>query len=318
LVYQKIIRFYTIGIAREKCSNSRLDRPEDEVKLKGYLRLKFLVNIICCFVPKKKWRKSIRHNLISKRQRQKQLLEYGCKIDGNVLTTPQGVKINVSEKLDNPLHLVIEVFVNSEYDLNITKDAVLIDIGMNRAVASLHFAADEHIKKIYSYEPFKPTFEMAQDNLRLNPQLSEKIVPHNCGLGKSDGTLELFYSAAASVGMSTTHNVCKSKDDAKKELVVIKDAAQEISAVLKENKGKYVILKCDCEGAEYEIFERLYEKDIFSHIDVVMMEYHFEKPDRLVDILNENDFAVQTKIGSVKSKTGYIYAVRMAKKDIVP
>jgi Holliday junction resolvase len=45
-----------------------------------------------------------------------------------------------------------------------------------------------------------------------------------------------------------------------------------------------------------------------------MMEYHFEKPDRLVNILAENGFAVQTKAGSSKSKTGYIYAVRMAER----
>ncbi|GAF92572.1 unnamed protein product, partial [marine sediment metagenome] len=64
--------------------------------------------------------------------------------------------------------------------------------------------------------------------------------------------------------------------------------------------------------AEFEIFERLMEKNIINKIDVIMMEYHFEKPDRLIDILTENTFALQTKIGSSKSKTGYIYAVRMA------
>ena len=85
---------------------------------------------------------------------------------------------------------------------------------------------------------------------------------------------------------------------------------------MEENKNKHVIVKCDCEGAEFEIFERLDEENIFSRIDVVMMEYHFGKPDRLINILTENDFAAQAKSGSRKSGTGYIYAVRMAKKPI--
>ena len=114
--------------------------------------------------------------------------------------------------------------------------------------------------------------------------------------------------------MSTTHDVCKGHKNVKKETVVIKDAAKEIIPILEENKKRYIIVKCDCEGAEFEIFERFKEKDVIKNVDVIMMEYHREKPDRLVDILTESNFAVQTKIGSVKSKTGYIYAVRMAER----
>jgi FkbM family methyltransferase len=278
--------------------------------------MKALVKIMCCFVPLKKWRKIIRHNLLSKKRRRKELLDCGCKINADIITTPEGVNIDISNILDNPLYLIIEVFVKSEYNLNLKKEAILIDIGMNRAAASLRFAADENIKRIYGYEPFKPTFERAKENLKLNPKLSEKITPLNFGLGKAETTLELPYVANASVGMSTTYDVCKGRENIKKELVVIKDAAKEIASILEENKNKYIIVKCDCEGAEFEIFERLNEENIISRIDVVMMEYHFEKPDRLINILTENNFAAQTRSGSKKSGTGYIYAVRMAEKNL--
>ena len=222
--------------------------------------------------------------------------------------------MDISDKADHPLYLIKEVFVKSEYNLNIANESVLIDIGMNRAAASLLFAANKNIKRVYSYEPFSPTFDKAKKNLNLNPKLSEKVIPHNCGLGKADITLELPYIADATGGMSTTHDVCKGEKNIKKETVVVKDAAKEIIPILEENKDKHIIVKCDCEGAEFEIFERLNEKNLLSCIDVVMMEYHFEKPDRLLNILTENGFAAQTKIGSRKSKTGYIYAVRMAGK----
>lgn len=274
--------------------------------------MKVLANLICCVVPLKRWRQKVRHHLMNVRRRRRELLDYGCKIDSDIITTPQGVRLDISATLDNPLYLVIEVFIRSEYDLNLRGDSILIDIGMNRAAASLLFAANENIRKIYAYEPFKPTFEMAKKNLELNPNLSDKIIPLNFGLGKAEATLEVPYTAKASVGMSTTYDVCQGKENVRKETVVIKDAAEEIVSILEGNEDKHIIVKCDCEGAEFEIFERLRERDLVNKLDIVMMEYHFEKPDRLVDILTENAFAVQTRTSS--RKTGYIYAVRMAEK----
>jgi len=281
---------------------------------KGLVITKVLVNFLCCFVPLKRWRKRIRYDLADRKRRRRELLEFGFRIDDDIITTPQGVRMDISDKADHPLYLIKEVFVKSEYKLNIAKESVLIDIGMNRAAASLLFATNENIKKIYAYEPFKPTFELAKRNLELNPQLSPKINAFNFGLGKTEMTLELPYMANATGGMSTTYDVCKGAKNIKKEMVAIKDAAEVLTPILEENKDKHIIVKCDCEGAEFEIFKRLNEKDIVSRIDVVMMEYHFEKPDGLVNIFTENGFAVQTKIGSRKSRTGYIYAVRMTEK----
>ncbi len=84
--------------------------------------------------------------------------------------------------------------------------------------------------------------------------------------------------------------------------------------ILEENKNKHIIVKCDCEGAEFEIFERLNEEQLIGKIDIVLMEFHFEKPDKLINILTENGFVAQVKRGSSKSQTGYIFAVRMAER----
>jgi FkbM family methyltransferase len=279
---------------------------------KGLVIIKTLVNLLCCFVPLKRWRKKIRYDLADRRRRQKELLEGGFRIDANIITTPQGVRLDISDKADHPLYLIKEVFVKSEYNLNIAKKSVLIDIGMNRAAASLLFAANENIKRVYSYEPFRPTFDKAKKNLNLNPKLSEKIIPHNYGLGKADTVLKLPYFANATGAMSTTYEVFKNTRNVNRETVVVKDAATEISSIIDNNKDKHIIIKCDCEGAEFEIFEKLNIEGLVRQIDVVLMEYHVERPDRLIEILTENGFAAQTKIGSRKSKTGYIYAIRMA------
>lgn len=277
--------------------------------------MRFLIKFLCCFVPLRKWRRKIRHNLISLREQRKELIEHGYTINADILTTPEGIRLDVSKELDNSLYLIIEVFLRNEYNLNITKESVLIDIGMNRGAASLLFAANENIEKIYAYEPFKPTFESAHKNFLLNPKLSKKITPRNFGLGKAEAKLELPYSPSASVGMSTTHEVCKKMKDARKETVHIKDAAKEFETIIDTNKNRYLIVKCDCEGAEFEILERLNEKGILNKIDVIMMEYHFESPNRLINILNENHFAVKLNTDSGRAETGYLYAVRMEKKE---
>jgi FkbM family methyltransferase len=272
--------------------------------------MKGLINFVCCFIPVKKWRKKVRSNLMDSIRRRNELLNQGFKIDNGIITTPEGVRLNISDKSDHPFYLVKEVFVKNEYKLILRKESILFDIGMNRGAASLLFATNKNIKKIFAYEPFKPTVEAAKRNLGLNPQLSEKIKVYNVGLGKEETTLELPYMANATGGMSTTHDVCGDAQNTTKETVIIKDAAKEIARVLEENTNKHVIMKCDCEGAEFDIFNRLDEKRIFKKIDVIMMEYHFENPEKLVDILADNGFAIQIKSGSTKSKTGYIYAVR--------
>ncbi|MHC4539088.1 MAG: FkbM family methyltransferase [Planctomycetota bacterium] len=283
--------------------------------MKDFAVAEALVKFICCFVPTKRWRRSIRYRLVVNPRLQHQLLSQGFVLNDGVMTTPQGVRIDVSNTPDCPLYLVREVFVKSEYNLDISRESVLIDIGMNRAAVSLRFAANQNIKSIYAFEPFRPTFESARRNLELNPQLSEKIHTFNVGLGRKEATLELPYQSTRTGGMSTTHDACKGQKNVTTETVIIKDAAKEITTILEDNKNKYIIVKCDCEGAEFEIFDRLAEQGLVGRIDVVIMEYHFEPPDRLVKILTREDFAVQRKSASQKAKTGYIYAVRMAEKN---
>jgi len=281
------------------------------------LTMKILVNLLCCFVPLKKWRREIKRKLVGNKSRRKRLLAHGCKIDNEILTTPEGVKIDISNVPPEAMAITKEIFLNKDYALNFGCDAVLIDIGLNRGIASLFFATYPNIKKIYSFEPFKPTFELAKRNLELNPHLSAKINAFNFGLGKTETTLELPYMDKATGGMSTTHDVCKGGKNIKKETVVIKDAAKEIAPILEENKNKHIILKCDCEGAEFEIFERLNEEKLIGNIDVILLEYHFNKPDGLVSVLTKNGFAVRTKVLSKKMSTGYIYAVRMTEKQSI-
>jgi len=276
--------------------------------------MKMLINFLCRFIPNKGLRKKIKRKFVGTPSRRKRLLNYGCTIENEIVTLPGGVKIDISTIPHEAMGITKEVFIQKCYDLEFNFDAVLIDIGFNRGIASLFFATYPNIKKIYSFEPFKPTYELAEKNMKLNPQLSQKINSYNYGLGREEANLELPYMNTVTGGMSTTNDVVKGKKNITKETVIIKDAAKEIGFVIANHKNKNIIIKCDCEGAEFEIFEKLNEEGLVGSIDVVMMEYHFEKPNRLVEILTENGFVAQTKILSTKSRRGYIFSVRMSPK----
>jgi FkbM family methyltransferase len=272
--------------------------------------MKMLVNLLCCFVPSRKKRKEIRNKLVKSKERRKKLLDYGCIIEGDVALTKERIRFDISDYAKVCAHIG-EILVNETYSLCCKDDSVVIDIGMNRAVASLFFAAKDNVKRIYAFEPFEPTLALAKKNLDLNPELNKKIRTFACGLGKEDTTLQIPYSLTVSDFMSTTHPVSV-KQNAQTEAVTVKDAAQMLAPIFEENKHNRIIIKCDCEGAEFEILERLDEEQLIEKIDVVLMEYHFRKPDSLVQILTEHGFAVHVKHGlGEKPIIGYLYAVKM-------
>lgn len=275
--------------------------------------MKMLVNLLCRFIPSKKARKAIRkrrRQLVAPRERREQLLDYGCTIEGDIAVTKERIMFDISNDARVCFHIK-EILVNEIYSLICKDDCAVIDIGMNCAVASLFFAAKENVRKIYAFEPFKPTIALAKKNLDLNPELSKKIRIFEYGLGKKEATMEIPYSAEVSYRMSTTHTI-SIEQNAQTETVTIKDAAQLLAPIFEENKNNRIVVKCDCEGAEFEIFERLYESKLIGNIDVILMEYHFEKPDRLIKILTEAGFAVHVQNRQQKEPVmGYLYAVKM-------
>ncbi|MGA2677672.1 MAG: FkbM family methyltransferase [Sedimentisphaerales bacterium] len=283
--------------------------------------MKLLINLLCCFIPSIKIRKAIRakiRQLAAPRERREQLLKDGCTIDGNIVVTANSIKFDMSNDTSAYFNIK-EILVNEVYSLICKYDCIVIDIGMNCAAASLFFAAQKNVEKIYAFEPFKPTVSQAKKNLALNPELSKKIRVFEYGLGGKDATLEIPYSAEWSYRMSTTHAV-SIEQNAQTETVTIKDATQSLAPILEENKGNHIIIKCDCEGAEFEIFERLDEAKLMDNVDIILMEYHFEKPDRLVKILTEAGFAVHIQRRQTKKLLlGYLYAVKIQnKQDCLP
>ena len=206
-----------------------------------------------------------------------------------------------------------------EYFLD-SSDNVVIDIGMNIGAASIFFAMRQDVCRVYSYEPFPATYQDAVKNFTYNSVYSKKIVPINAGLSDRPGYEELLYNSSMTCGMSTQKNFLSAAVDKYKNWgfyreekektakIHLLDAGKEIEKILAENPGKRFILKIDCEGSEYRIFERLDELGLVGRFSIIMLEWHYMGSFKLEEYLKKEAY---TFFSFRKNDVmGLIYAIK--------
>lgn len=210
------------------------------------------------------------------------------------------------------LKVIEEIFIDRLYDITTDGEYVVCDVGMNVAAASLYFAGMSNIKKLYGFEPFENTFKMASENICLNRDLAPKIIAHNYGVGKEDGSLHVPLPVQGALGGSTTSEFLEKTIAAEASNMIsvkIRDIKTIIEEVRMENPGIGIILKLDCEGAEYEILERMADADLISQVDIYMIEYHFKGKSSLQKILTKKNFLVMSPGDDTVSPFGMLYAI---------
>ena len=222
-------------------------------------------------------------------------------------------KIRISNKTiiiegesENTLWTAEAVLCKDEYHFDMNQKYVMFDIGLNLGITSLHKATDKNCVKIYGYEPFTPTFKLAQNNMSLNPTLSQKISIFNYGLSDKDKELEINYNSDRPGAMSSIKNVFPECDSVEK--IKVKEAAQVLAPLFEKHKEK-IFLKIDCEGAEKEILPNLDKLGLLKKTDVIIMEWHFETPEWIEDILKKNGFII-FRNNDVPGSLGMIRAYR--------
>ena len=151
----------------------------------------------------------------------------------------------------------------------------------------------------------------------MNEKYINKIHPYNYGLGDKDKELTFEYYPRTPGRMSTVKSIDEihpsRKYETQKEIVQIKSAAKEIDGIIKRHKNKKIVVKCDTEGSEKDVFGNLDSKGILKNIDMIMLEYHFSYDVSLVNILKRNDFAF-FKQKTISLETGDFGIIRAIKK----
>jgi FkbM family methyltransferase len=200
------------------------------------------------------------------------------------------------------IYILYEIFVRKCYEVITEKDFNVIDVGLNVGFASLFFAQNHQVKRIYAFEPFKPTYEAALANFELNTKYSGKILPHNIGLGSKNEILRVSYNdkfkgknSSLNIGLENT------------ELIHIHRADEVIESIFEDNPANRFLIKMDCEGMEFEIFEIFKNKPLPDQLFGFLIEWHYRDPKPIIDVLITNHFRVhKTNYG----KLGFITAFR--------
>ncbi len=222
----------------------------------------------------------------------------------NNLIHIEGQGLKIQGKAYNTIWTAHDVLCRDEYHFEMTEPYVMFDIGFNLGITSLHWAKNENLKQIYAFEPFKPTYEQGEVNLKNNPELATKIELFKFGLGNENKEVEIHYNPERPGAMSSVKDSLQGKI----EKIQIKNASEILKPLFEKHQEKK-FLKIDTEGAEKEILPDLDSSGLLKDIDVIIMEWHDENPQYLIDILTKNNFNVHC-IHSVGNILGMITAFK--------
>ena len=152
----------------------------------------------------------------------------------------------------------------------------IVDIGANVADSTLIFAKQG--AEVLAFEPVPHIYELALENIALNPMLVDKITLINKGVGAKKGTLSLDSIMVGEYVDDSSLNM---------EIISFKDLLENYNFIPD-------ILKMDCEGCEFEIILN-YDLSMFNEI---IFEHHSKDINKdynlLIDRLKEQGFKIKT------------------------
>jgi FkbM family methyltransferase len=165
-------------------------------------------------------------------------------------------KVCINEHDPSGQGCINEIFINNEYVLNSFNNlkTSIIDIGANCGLATIILAKQNPESIIYSFEPHYPTFELLEENVKINNLTNVKLF--NIAVSdSSDKKLQLINNPGCSGGNTTCSDVsvfskyCNSEEISYSTV----DCISLDDIISKYQIDSIELLKIDCEGAEYEI-----------------------------------------------------------------
>jgi|SaaInlStandDraft_6_1057023.scaffolds.fasta_scaffold00413_13 FkbM family methyltransferase len=189
----------------------------------------------------------------------------GQEDERKIVETYNGIKFYLDSI--HPGNTIIETFVKEIHLINPNinwKDKIIIDVGAECGDTPLYFA--QLGAKVFACEPIKEHFNSMVENLKLNPKLSEKIVPINAGIGK-DEELIFYQDKSGQVGRTSFISNQHGKNAKQSK---VKGYSLE-TLVKKFDINKIDLLKMDCKGCEYYLNE-----EILKIVKQVKIEYSLE------------------------------------------
>jgi FkbM family methyltransferase len=155
-----------------------------------------------------------------------------------------------------------EVFVRKRYG-SLEGFRTIVDVGANVGAFALYAAQSCPEARIYCYEPEQQNFRRLKRNIEMNG-LEGRVAAFQCAVASSSDRRQL------AVGISQLNAFDYLREDASHQQV----DCTTLSDIVTEHRLESIdLLKMNCEGAEYEIFEGCSNSD-YDRIGNIRVEYH--------------------------------------------
>lgn len=226
----------------------------------------------------------------------------GIDKDGKIRINAKGheFKVGSFDEYEN----VKEVFKNDiyQYRINNQKKDIVFDVGGSIGDSALYFLTLSNVEKVYMYEPFPDTYTRARENL-LDFCDTERLEMNLYGISDVSEQRQIVYNANMSCGQSTIIDIRQKakniyigmglirESDEQSQIIEVRRATEVFEPLVKKHAGNNLILKMDCEGEEYNIFKDLSESGILSQFHFIMLEWHYQGKERLLNDLYEAGFS---------------------------
>lgn len=222
------------------------------------------------------------------------------------LMDPQ-LRFKVRNLLD--VWILKEVCLDHSYfpsSIETEPDWVFIDIGGCFGAFAVDAALSHPDGMVYTFEPFRPSFDLLTENLRLNGVSNVRAFPY--AVSGVPGTSRLYLDPRSPLCHSTV------PPDTQVGLwPSTKVQATCLDSIMRENGlDRCDVLKIDCEGGEYEILFGASDSTL-SRLRFVTLEYHDEVTEYrhgdLVEFLTDRSFDVSVIPSPVHPWLGQIVAM---------
>lgn len=216
------------------------------------------------------------------------------------------------------IYILTEIYLTGDYDVMPVSPSVVVDVGANVGFSAIFLANENADMIVEGYEPVPLNHRQACVNLELNPQIANRISFFNLGLFSSEG-IQTITSEVNNRGMSSVVLDRRLTRGGTVEEIEVK--MRLASDVVRDVRARYplrhLVVKMDCEGSEYEIFDELAASGALALIDLFVMEWHRlsasnAEIEHLRNLLVSNGFHVYSR-GRLQSKVsvGMAVACRM-------
>ena len=170
------------------------------------------------------------------------------------------------------------VFKEDEYhlaSLPVRNNGVIIDIGGHIGTFSILAATLFPTVQVFAYEPAAENWELFEESVRLNKLELRVHANLKAVWSKAEEVITIYFGDETAFGAAHRFNCSHfqgwGKTDVDKKFDIETESLHSI--LTKNNIEKVDVLKIDCEGSEYDIFNKASVEDL-SKIDYIVGEYH--------------------------------------------